>query len=60
MSAIHKPAHPPKPENIWLNLLCNLALPALVLSKLSPENRLGPVGALVVGLSIRSVTASTT
>jgi hypothetical protein len=52
MSAIHKPAPPPKPENIWLNLLCNLALPALVLSKLSPENRLGPVGALVVGLSI--------
>lgn len=42
----------PKPENIWLNLICNLLLPGLILSKLSPESRLGPVWALVAGLSI--------
>lgn len=41
----------PKPENIWLNLLCNIVVPALVLSKLSAEDRLGPLGALLVGLA---------
>lgn len=41
----------PKPENIWLNLLCNIAAPSLVLSKLSGEHRLGPLGALIVGVS---------
>lgn len=53
MSSDLPPARPPapKPENIWLNLLCNLVLPAAILSKLAGENRLGPVGALVVGLA---------
>jgi hypothetical protein len=49
-----RPSPPPparKPENIWLNLLCNLVLPALILSKLGGENRLGPIGALVAGLA---------
>lgn len=41
----------PKPENIWLNLACNIVVPALVLMKLSGENRLGPLGALLVGLA---------
>jgi hypothetical protein len=42
---------PPKPENMWLNLLFNIVIPALILSKLSSEDRLGPIGALVVGLA---------
>lgn len=42
---------PPKRENLLLNLLCNLALPALVLSKLSTPERLGPVLGLVVALA---------
>jgi hypothetical protein len=41
----------PKPENLWLNLFCNILVPVLVLSKLSTEERLGPMGALVVGLA---------
>jgi len=41
------PATPPK-ENQWLNLFCNVILPPLILMKLSPEDRLGPVGALVL------------
>ncbi len=41
----------PKPENIWLNLLFNIAVPTLVLTKLSSETRLGPLGALVVGMA---------
>lgn len=49
-TAAPRPA--PKPENLWLNLLCNIALPTLVLSKLSTEDRLGPVGALLAGLAI--------
>lgn len=34
-----------------INLVCNIALPALVLSKLSAPGRLGPVVALVVALA---------
>ncbi|HEX9781219.1 MAG TPA: VC0807 family protein [Opitutaceae bacterium] len=41
----------PKQENLLLNLACNIALPAMILSRLSSEERLGPVGALVVGLA---------
>lgn len=41
----------PKQENLLLNLVCNLVLPALVLSKLSTPERLGPVYGLVVALA---------
>jgi hypothetical protein len=41
----------PKPENIWLNLMFNIAVPTLVLTKLSSESRLGPLGALLVGIA---------
>jgi len=45
------PAAAPKRENILVNLLCNIALPTIVLTKLSAESRLGPVWGLVVALS---------
>lgn len=46
------PAKPrPRPENIWLNLICNIVAPSVVLSQLSGANRLGPMGALLVGLA---------
>ncbi len=41
----------PKRENLLLNLAFNLALPALVLSKLSKPEWLGPVAGLVVALA---------
>ena len=41
---------PPKQENLLVNLVCNLVLPALILSKLSSPERLGPVYGLVVAL----------
>lgn len=50
-------ASPPKraaarpPENLWINLLCNIVLPGFVLSVLSPAHRLGPLGALLAGLA---------
>lgn len=52
-TAIPSPPAParPKPENIWLNLLCNIVVPAVVLSKLSAETRLGPLNALLLGLA---------
>lgn len=40
-----------KKENLLINLLFNIAIPALVLSKLSSPERLGPVIGLVVALS---------
>lgn len=40
----------PKKENLLLNLACNIAAPTFVLMKLSSENRLGPVWALVIAL----------
>jgi len=44
---------PPKQqENPWLNLLFNIAIPTLILMKLSPENRLGPTWALILGCSL--------
>ncbi len=49
-----RPAATPRPakqENLLLNLACNLVIPALILSKLGSEDRLGPVWALVVGLA---------
>jgi hypothetical protein len=41
---------PAKRENIFLNLVLNIALPSLVLSKLSTAERLGPENALVLAL----------
>ena len=44
-------ASKPKPENLFLNLICNVALPTLVLTKFSAANRLGPVWGLIVALA---------
>jgi hypothetical protein len=41
---------PKKNENLFLNLGCNVVLPALVLSKLSTPERLGPLVGLLVAL----------
>ena len=41
----------PNPENPWISLLINIAIPALVLMKLSGEQHLGPVMGLLVALS---------
>jgi hypothetical protein len=45
------PAARPEKENLFLNLACNIVLPGLVLSRLSGDDRLGPVLALLVGIS---------
>lgn len=42
---------PAKRENLFINLACSIVAPALILSKLSAEDRLGPVVALVVALA---------
>lgn len=42
---------PPKRENLLLNLVCNIVVPTLVLTKLSTENRLGPLWGLLVALA---------
>ena len=44
-----KPA--PKPENLLLNIACNIVVPTLVLTKLSTADRLGPLWGLVVALA---------
>lgn len=41
----------PKRENLLLNLVFNIALPSLILSKLSKPEWLGPAGGLIVALS---------
>jgi len=41
----------PKRENMLVNLVCNIVLPGLILSRLSGEDELGPIGALLVGIS---------
>ena len=38
-------------ENLLVSLVCNIALPGFVLSQLSAPDRLGPVGALLVGIA---------
>lgn len=44
---------PSKPkENLWINLICNALLPGLLLTQLSKPERLGPVWALVIALSV--------
>jgi hypothetical protein len=42
---------PKKRENLLLSVVFNIAVPLLVLTKLSSPERLGPVVALIVGLS---------
>jgi hypothetical protein len=45
------PTSPPKRENLLINLACNIAAPTLVLTKLSGDQQLGPVGGLLVALA---------
>ncbi len=45
------PATPAKKENLLINLVFNILIPTLVLSKLSTEARLGPVVGLMVALA---------
>ena len=40
-----------RPENLLLNLACNIVLPGLILSRLSADDRLGPLAALLLGIS---------
>ena len=40
-----------KRENLLLSVVCNIAIPLLILTKLSSPERLGPVVALCVGLA---------
>ena len=42
------PTH--KPENLFLNLICNIVLPTVVLMKFSTDRWLGPLWGLVVAL----------
>lgn len=42
---------PPKAESPWTNLLVNIVLPSLILSKLSDQGRLGPLWAMMLALS---------
>src|SRR3954470_20819493 len=42
-------AHP-KPENLFLNLACNVAIPTAIMSWASGPRALGPKGGLVVAL----------
>lgn len=44
------PPAAPKRENLLLNLVCNIAIPTVVLMKLSDENRLGPNGGMLLAL----------
>ncbi len=41
----------PKPENLFLNLICNVVVPTIVMTKFSGDGRLGPVWGLVVALA---------
>lgn len=41
---------PPKRENLLINIVCNIVLPTMVLTKLSAENRLGPMWGMVMAL----------
>jgi len=40
----------PKRENLLVNLVCNIAVPSLILAKLSAPERLGPALALIAAL----------
>jgi len=51
MSDENPRAKPRNAENPWLSLAINIAIPAVILMKLSTDDRLGPVMALVVALA---------
>jgi hypothetical protein len=42
---------PKRPENLLLNLVCNIAIPTLILMKFSSDKWLGPVWGLIAGLA---------
>ncbi len=44
-------AKPQYKENMWINLLVNVALPSIILSNLCGEHQLGPVWGLIFALS---------
>lgn len=44
-------AKPPRKENMWANIIVNIAIPTLILMKLSGEGSLGPTLALIVALA---------
>jgi len=50
VQALAATAAPPKRENLLVNLVCNIAVPSLILAKLSAPDRLGPSLALVAAL----------
>ena len=41
-----------RPENLWVNLLFNIVIPAVILTTMSKPERLGPVWALIIGCSL--------
>jgi len=45
------PAKTPKHESLLLNLICNIALPTLILTKFSSDKYLGPLWGLVIALA---------
>ncbi|MDR0902257.1 MAG: MFS transporter [Opitutaceae bacterium] len=45
---------PAKRENLLLNIICNIAVPSLILMKFSSERWLGPVWGLVIALAFPS------
>ncbi|MEX2382510.1 MAG: VC0807 family protein [Opitutales bacterium] len=47
----NQPKAADKPENIWISIGFNLFLPAIILSRLSDDARLGPANALLVALA---------
>lgn len=51
MTAPTPSAPKPKPENLWLNLICNVALPTAILTWGSGDKALGPKWGLLVALA---------
>ena len=51
MTQAQNPAQPPPKENMWANLIINVAIPTLVLMKLSGEDKLGPTLGLFIVLA---------
>ncbi len=51
MSEKNAPVTARKTENPWLSLAINIAIPAVILMKLSADERLGPAAALVLALA---------
>ncbi len=44
------PDTPKRPENLWINLICNLLVPTVILIRFSSDRYLGPVWGLVGAL----------